>query len=360
MKMHLSTAVFVLLAVVWAGLQSGCDSSKANAAERPRDPGAQLPKASPADRPANVEVVTVTSEPLTRQVIASGVTKSDRDITYSAEIGGRLDFMKLEPGARVKKGQVIARIDYTALSAQAEQTEASLDLARLTHERLTALSAEKIVSQQRVDEARTGLLQAEAASKIAAVSLSKGTVRAQYDGIVAEAYTDQGEFVAPGSPIARIVDVRNLVVEARFAESEISFVRSGALAMVRVESLNEEFQGKVETVVPTADPESKTFKVRIRVENKDERILVGMATRTRVTSDATTSAVLIPHDAVIETGGTRKVFVAQNGIAKARTVTLGQSVDARVAVLEGLDAGDKLIVVGQRDLKEKQPITIVN
>lgn len=347
-------------AVGSSGLWGGCSPSKANASEKHENDGDASVPMPAADRPVNVKVTTIVTEPITRNVVASGVTQSDRDITYSAEIGGRLDFMKLRPGAKVKKGQVLARIDFTSLSAQAQQAEASLELARLTHERLASLSAEKLVSQQKVDESRAGLLQAEASSKIAAVSLGKSIIRAQHNGVVAETYTDQGEFVAPGAPIARVVDTDDLIIEARFAESEISFVRGGSAATVRIEALGEDFAAKVDTVVPTADPESKTFKVRIRLDNNDERILVGMAARAKVSSDVESNAVLIPHDAVIEAGGIRRVFVSQGGVAQARPVTLGQSVDNRVAVLEGLAAGDQLVIVGQRELKDQQVITIVN
>lgn len=355
-------ALVIALAGATATIGSGCTPSEANAAEKPEagSNAATEPSAPQVSKAANVKVIPITAEAMTREVMASGVTKSDRDITYSAEVSGRVDSMRLEPGNKVRKGQVLARIDYTALSAQSEQAQASLELARVTHERLDALSGENLVSRQRIDEAKAGLLQAQAANKIAASTLGKSTVRAMYDGVVSETYSDQGEFVGPGTPMLRVVDMKNLIVEARFAESEISLVSQGAAAKVRIEALGEEFPARVETVVPTADPESKTFRVRLRLEKNDDRVLVGMAARVLVSSETAQAAVLIPQDAVIESGSTRTVFVAESGIAKARVVTLGPSAGSRVSITEGLIEGDKLIVIGQRDLKDQQPINIVN
>lgn len=313
----------------------------------------------PQKRSSNVKVETVSGQKLVEYVKASGVTVAKSDVTYSAQIAGSIEHLKVEQGQKVRKGHVLARIDFASLSAQAEQIEANLALLKKSHERLEALGSENLVSQQQRDEASSALASAEAEQKIIQTKLDKAVVRSDISGSIVQRFVSKGEYVAPGAPMFRVVDTSRVVVEAKLAESQVGKVVKGKKVSVRVDALGRTFGGVVESIVPVADPVSKTFTVRIGVENQDAAILIGMAATVSVMSVEHEDAVVVKQDIVVEQGESKAVFVVENNVAKKRNVVLGPVEGDRVLIKSGLNLGEQLVVVGQRALVDGQPVNIV-
>jgi membrane fusion protein (multidrug efflux system) len=310
-------------------------------------------------KPVNVETRTVEAETITEYVTARGVTEAASDVTFSAEIPGRVGFVGPELGETVKKGQVLAKINLSSLWAQQKQAKASYDLAEKTHGRLDTLGAD-LVSEQKLDEAKFSKRGARAQLAAINADLSKGVIRSSMSGVVTTKNVERSEFVNPGTPLYRIVDHSTIIVEAQLAETQVAQVRSGSQVEVRVDALDQSFTGTVAAVLPAADPVSKTFTVRVEVANPDLAILVGMSAELRIGARVHQELVLVPQDVIVEGQGTRSVFVANNGSAAERQVSLGPVAGDRVAVLEGLEAGDELVVTGQRYLTDGQSIRITN
>ncbi|MCP4678900.1 MAG: efflux RND transporter periplasmic adaptor subunit, partial [Deltaproteobacteria bacterium] len=264
----------------------------------------------------------------------------------------------VELGQRVKKGQVLARIDTRTLRAQQTQAKANYELAKTTHGRLENLGAD-LVSRQKLDETKSALTGAQAQLAIASDSVAKSVLRSTISGVVSTKFVDKAEYVAPGTPMFRIVDHRTIVIEAQLPETQVAMVSTGAKVAVTVNALDEDFEGVVDTILPTADPVSKTFTVRIKVDNSDFRILVGMSATVKIAARVHEDVVALPQDIVIEGKDARSVFIAKNGVAKKRDVRLGAVEGDRVVILEGLESGEEVIVLGHRDLTDGQPIQIV-
>ncbi len=309
-------------------------------------------------KPVNVQTATVASESLTEIVTATGTASPETDVTFSAEIPGRIEYLGVELGERVRKGQVLARIDTRTLRAQKTQAQANYELAKTTHGRLDNLGAD-LVSRQKLDETKSALTGAEAQLAIANDSVKKSLIRSTINGVVSTKLVDRAEYVAPGTPMFRVVDHRTIVIEAQLPETQVAMVSTGSKVAVTIGALGEDFEGIVDAVLPTADPVSRTFTVRIKVDNSDLRILVGMSANVKITARVHEDAVVLPQDIVIEGKDARSVFVAKNGAAKKRTVRLGAVEGDRVVILEGLESGEEVIVLGHRDLTDGQPIQIV-
>lgn len=347
----------ILLLALGGAAASCASSAQASDGKEPTEKEAAVQPAP--QKKINVKVETVTPETLVEYVKATGVTKAQSDVTYSAEIAGKLEHLSVDLGERVKKGQVLARIDFSSLSAQAEQAEATRDLAKKTFDRLSSLAEEKLVSDQQVDEARSRLVQAEAQLKIIRSSLSKSTIRSEISGVITEKNVSKGEYVSPGMRLFRIIDHSHIIVEASLAETQVAKVQKGQHVDVLVDALGKEVRGVVESVIPAADPVSKTFTVRIDVDNPERDILVGMATTVSVTSVEHTGVVVTKQDVVVEEGETKAVFVTDGDVVRKRVVTLGATEGDRVVLTSGVNPGDKIVVVGQRDLVDEQPVNVV-
>lgn len=359
MRQVVLVLVLVLLSIHLISGCSGSESATANAAVKEENilngETAQQVKVVPV----NVKVEPVILSTLAESVIATGNTLAATDIVYSAENAGKVEHLAVDLGDKVSKGQILARIDYQMQKAQKEQAQAAFDLAQKTFDRLSALRNEELISQQQIDEAKNAVTQAKAQLTIAEVNFNHSVVRAVEKGTVVKKFMEKGEYVGPGSPIFQIVDYSKIKVEAQVPETQVAKIQKGMRAIVKIDALDEEFEGVVDVVVPSSDAVAKTFGIRVTVDNPDGKIFVGMAARIKAISDLHENVVVVPQEVVVEQMENRFVFVVNNDIARKINVKLGPSEGHRVIIEEGLKPKDNLVVLGQRDLVDNQAVRII-
>ncbi|MDJ0764518.1 MAG: efflux RND transporter periplasmic adaptor subunit [Myxococcota bacterium] len=308
--------------------------------------------------PANIKTEIAATAELTEYVSVNGTAEAMTDVTFSAEIPGRIEYLGPKLGQRVRKGQVLARIDFRTLQAQKMQAQAAYELARTTHDRLSKLG-EDLVTRQKIDETVSALATAKAGLDIAKNAMDKSVVRSNIRGVVTEKQVDTAEYVAPGMPMYRIVDHSTIVIEAELPETQVSLIQNNAAVTVTFGALGETRDGTVDAILPMADPVSKTFTARIKVDNSDLSILVGMSATVRIAAQINKDVVVVPQDVVVENKTGRSVFVVENGIAIERPVRLGAVEGDRVAIVDGVMPGESLVTLGHRDLSDGQPVRIV-
>lgn len=348
-----SIAVAVLLAC-----SKGEARSKSAKSSHPVAPGTETTPDF-GKRVSNVKVVQLVPSSLTEYTVAHGVTQAIRDVTYSAEIPGKIEYLSAELGDRIRIGQVLARIDFQTLKAQADQAQSHYDLAKTTFERLSALRNEELISQQQIDEARSNMQASQAQLAIAKANLSKSTIRASQRGIVSAKYIEKAEYVGPGTQLYQVVDYRTIIVEAMLAETQVAGIQKNASVEIHISALNQDFQGEVDTIIPTADQASKTFKLRVKIDNPQLHILVGMSATVRIAAKIHKDVLVVPQSVVIESPKGRFVFVVDGDTVSKRNVQLGAVQEDRVVLLEGVSEGESLVVLGQRDLTGGQRVRIV-
>lgn len=358
---------YLFLGISAVFLFTACSESTAEAAQQDgigAKAGAEDAKATGSvqgneAKTLNVKVVEITPSSLTEFVVAHGVTMAIRDVVYSAELPGRVEFLSANLGGRVRRGQVLARIDFTTVKAQANQAEANHGLAKKTYERLAALEDEDLVSAQKVDEVRSNMISSQAGLDIAKANVKKSTVVATYSGVVAARNVEKGEYVAPGTPLYHVIDYSTIIAEAQIPETQVARLSRGASVDVEISALKQTFEGTVDAIIPAADKVSKTFRLRIKIPNKDMRILVGMSAKVRIATEKKENVIVATYSSIIEEKSGRSVFIAKNGTAEKRRVKLGATEGDKVVIEEGVEFGEQLITVGQRDLSDGQPIRIV-
>lgn len=368
---HSTYLIALILAAVAPTAMSGCKENEARAdgstesqKKASQNVSSNDKKADPspnqnATRPVNVKVETVIPSSLTEYIVANGTTQAIRELTYSAEVPGRIEALSVDVGDRVRKGQILARIDFATLQAQAEQAQTSFNLAKSTYERFSKLQDEDIISRQRIDEAQSSMESAAAGVSIAEANVKKAVVRSTYSGIVGAKFAEKGEYVGPGTPLFNVVDYKTILVEARLAETQVAGIDKNAEVNVEIDALRTSYKGKVDTLIPAADKESKTFTLRIKVENPNYDILIGMSATVKLTAAERKDVIVVSQSAIIEERNERSVFVVNGDKAERRMVRIGAAQRDKVEVKEGLAAGDRLVVVGQRELEDGKSIRIV-
>lgn len=335
------------------------------------------------------ETVSGISEIVAREVTvpewieAMGTVRATQTAQIASQAAGNIVEIRAHEGDRVQIGQVLALIDdaqpraavdeATAALAAAQKQEAAADsdfeLAGTTLKRYQKLYDKKSVSPQEFDEikarfqsaeARREMAQAEqsqagAALTQARTSLGYTEVRAPFSGVITAKTADAGALASPGLPLFTVEETRNYRLEAAVDESDIHLISAGQAAAVVIDALgNTEFSGTVVEIVPAADPDSRSFLVKINLP-ADPRVRSGLFGRARF-ARGHRQALLIPLSAIIERGQLRGVFVADaNQIAELRYVTLGASFGDQVEVLSGLKDGETLVAAPRdRELSGKR------
>ncbi|HSB69346.1 MAG TPA: efflux RND transporter periplasmic adaptor subunit [Candidatus Methylomirabilis sp.] len=332
---------------------------------------------------------------------ASGYVTPRRRATIAAKITGRVEEVFAEEGMRVETGQILAKLDdsdararLVAARADREATAATLaDLrvnlanAERDRQRMEALWKDGGISEQTLDQARTladslrariavaeeQVRAAEARIQVVQQDLDNTVVRAPYDGIVVSKDAQRGEMVSPISAgggftrtgIATLVDMQSLEIEVDVNESYIARVKPGQAVTAVLDAYPDwQIPAKVRTVIPTADRQKATVKVRVAFDRLDPRILPDMGVKVTFFGDESAARpggaapVLLPRAAVRGEGDSRVVFVYRDGRVERRAVRLGQVRGNDQEVTAGLAEGDQVVVAGLDGLRDGQRVQV--
>ena len=351
-----------IAALAFSCTKSDGDKTGGTVSEKPRE--AVIP----------VEVQTVERTTVTETISAVGTVEAWHDVTVSAEGAGKVVEVRADEGDAVQKGSVIVRLDDEMMALCLAQAEAQVAIAKandakMKHDRKRGeeLFDTKDISESRIEEIRLGAETAEAALQSAEVALkmrrrqlADTELRSPINGKVAVRHVDVGEVVAPGAPVATVVDLSRIKVRIMVSESEIAKIGVGQKATLTVAAYpDERFEGKVSKVGLKADFQSRSFPVEIVVpRNPDERLKSGMIARVEVAVRTYDNVLLIPQDAVLDRSGEKIVYVVGSDTAAKRSLILGRRWDERVVVERGLKAGDRLVVAGQEKLSEGMKVEV--
>jgi len=314
---------------------------------------------------------------------ASGYVVAQRKAAVAAKATGRLEWLGVEEGSKVREGQVIARLENHDVSASRDQAQASLANAKagleqarvelrdatLAYNRQKELLAQGIVAQADFDaaearyhKARAGVTggesqvrTSEAALKGAEVALDYTLIRAPFDAVVLTKTADVGDIVTPlgaaanaKAAVVSIADLNSLQVETDVSEANLEKVRPGQPCEIMLDALPEErFQGVVHMIVPTADRSKATVLVKVRFLGKDQRILPEMSAKVAFLERAAKAEEAAPFtavnpEAVANRNGGNVVFLVKGDRVVETKVSAGARVGDMLAVTSGVKAGDKV------------------
>src|SRR5690606_10167458 len=245
-----SVAPAAVLAAALAGCGGGAQAGEAST---PAQPGAEV------GRRITVEVEALAPTPFTDYVRLTGTVEADRDVTVAAEESGVIRELYIEKGARVAAGQAIVKIDDRVLAAQAEQAAAEAALAKETWERQRRLwEEERIGTEIAYLRARYAAETAAAAARALAARLERTTIRAPVSGILDARFVEIGNMVAPGTPVARVVDSDPVKVVGGVPERFAGDVRRGSAVRITFDVLpGREFEGRIAFVGTAVDAQSR-------------------------------------------------------------------------------------------------------
>jgi RND family efflux transporter MFP subunit len=320
---------------------------------------------------------------------ASGYVVARRKAVVSAKIQGRLAQLKVEEGARVSEGQVIARLESSEQEAQVQRGKAQVqraqaDLAESRRQlRLAEGLARELVlprdqveaAQSRVQIAEAALMQAQAELAMSEAALENTLIKAPFTGIVVKKMAEVGESVAPIPPgvnlstssgaIVALADLDTLEVEADVAESNVARLHSEQPAEVTVEAFSgRAFRAVLRQVIPTADRTKATVQVKVTILDKDKDLKPEMSAKVtflegeKPLAAAAAPEVTVPAEALASREGRSVVFEVREGRARQRAVVTGAERQGRVVVREGLAGSETLVARPPDVLKDGDAVRV--
>lgn len=314
---------------------------------------------------------------------AIGTLTAHLGIELTAETSGTVTEVLFKSGQQVTAGQKLLVMRSDAEQASLTTAEAQAALAQLDFKRQQSLLQRKNISQAEFDRASSSLKQAQAKVEELRALLNKKTITAPFAGRIGITNTDPGDYLSPGAAVATLQDLSNLYVDFTLAERHYHHLAVGEKIELKVAAFeNKRVTGEITAINPQVDVSSRTIKVRARVNNSDEQLLPGMFAELDVLLPDAQERVTIPETAVnftlygnsvyvitpIEDGHTVNPdpAVAEDNSdtmslqVERRFVTTGERRDGKVVVMEGLEAGEQVVIAGQLKLDNGSAVAINN
>lgn len=303
---------------------------------------------------------------------ASGYVVAQQKAAVASKGTGRLEYLGVQEGDKVKKGQLIGRLeDQDVVAALARATadwylaKADSEDAHRTFERQRTLFASGLTSKAELEgaEARfkrvlASIMSAQAAVRSAEVSVENTRIRAPFDGTVLTKDADVGEVVSSfgassnsRGAVVTMADMSSLEVEADVSESNITRVKIGQPAEIVLDAYPEvRYQGYVGKIVPTADRAKATVLTKVRFKERDERVLPEMSAKVTFLSKeldkASSSAppkLTVPFSSVVNRNGSDAVLLVRDEIVTEVPVKTGERIGMRIEIREGVTQGDQVV-----------------
>ncbi|MDQ3057788.1 MAG: efflux RND transporter periplasmic adaptor subunit [Pseudomonadota bacterium] len=309
-------------------------------------PGAGGP---PQEMKLPVEAVTLTAEDLARGLSTVGTLRADESVVVRPEITGKISRIHFKEGQRVAAGAPLFSLDASVLGADVNEARATLENARRANARVGQLASEQLISRSDADKARADLGVSQARAASAAAQLAKTSIRAPFGGLVGLRDVSVGEVVSPGQALVNLVRLDPMEVDFSVPESDLPRIATGQKVSVSVDAFaGELFDGEVAAIEPVIDANSRSVKLRARINNPGYKLRPGQFARVALgTAQQQGTALLLPEQALMQEGDTRFVYTIVDGKAKRVEIKTGQRVPGKVEVISGLKAGDQVITAGQ-------------
>jgi RND family efflux transporter MFP subunit len=388
----MSPYVLTAFALGLSLLLSGCQGQGSVGAEEQKNKSAGPP-------PREVKVMPAAERTVARTVSATGTLAADDQVVLGTKVAGRLAETTVDLGTRVKKGQLVGRLDQSDFKFRVEQAEAALqqarvrlglsatgsdekvdpeqtavvrqarammDDARLTRDRSIKLAQQELIARAQLDTAEAALQVSEGRYQdaieevrnrqaviaqrrseldLARQQLSDTVIVSPLDGVVSLKQASVGEYLSAGTPIATLVRVHPLRLRVPVPEREGSGVRAGHAVTLTVEGDATVYRGRVVRLSPIVQEQNRTLLVEAEVPNERGFLRPGSFARVDILTEVSQPVITIPATAVIVFAGVEKVMVVRQGKTAEVRVTTGRRLGPDVEILDGLKRGDPVVTV---------------
>lgn len=330
--------------------------------------GLAIPKLSESDdtasggsqdsAPMGVNATVVRTSSMTDRLQSTGTLRADESVELTSETAGKVVDIRFEEGARVERGDLLVKINDAELQAEKKRLSHQLELATARAGRQERLLEEGGVSQEEYDATVNEVEVLRADLELVNAQIEKTEVRAPFDGTVGLRNVSEGAYLSPETPITTLQRIDPIKVDLSVSEKYAGRVGAGQSITFTVRSSDRTVEGTIYAANTAVNESTRTLQLRARASNPDGQLRPGMFADVTVTLGSTDDALVVPAMAVVPTLDGQRVFLAQNGTAQPRNVSLGLRTDTTVQITDGLSLRDTVITSGIQEMRAGLPVRI--
>lgn len=356
MRRHLSTT---LLSLLFAGMIAGCSRQE-----------------TPAPSPRAVHVVTVKHGGNQLAASYTGDVRARFESALGFRVPGKIVERRVDVGAHVNRGQVLARLDPAdmrlsteAAASQLQAARSDFNQAKADLERFRELRDKQFISEAEFERRQTAYDVARARHEQAQAQLSMSrnqtgyaALMADHDGVVTAQLAEVGQVVAAGQPVVRVARAGEKEVEIPVPESRLQELRASTSAQVSLwASPDKRYGGTIREIAPSADSVTRTYAVRVTIRDADDRVQYGMTANVFLDGQSAANTVVLPPSAVFRQDGKASVWVVDEGTQQVHAVSVdvAEYRQDAVVVASGLRDGQRVVRAGVHKLFEGEKVRVI-
>ncbi len=314
--------------------------------------------ATQGPRAININAMVMKSMRMVDLVNSSGTLIPDEQVDLAFETSGKIISIYFDEGTRVKKGEMLAKINDRPLQAQLLKLKAQKKLAEEREFRQRSLLSRDAISQESYDQVVTELQTIEADIMLIEARISETELRAPFDGVIGLRHVSEGAFVNMNNKIARLIKNDPLKIEFAIPERYSGNVSPGFPLRFHLDGIRDTLTARVYAVDPKVDERTRNIIVRARYNNPNEFVKPGRFVAIQLAIAEINNALAIPSEALIPEMDGDRVFVFRGGKAQSVLVNTGLRTESLIQITSGLSEGDTLITTGILQLRQGMPVTI--
>jgi membrane fusion protein (multidrug efflux system) len=314
-----------------------------------------------------VKLETIKDTIFKHYIEVSGKVDTRENVIITPEYAGVLTQVNVRAGQNVGKGQILGRVDDGGMSAQLAQAEAQYALSKTTFERQKNLWDQKIGSEMQYLQARTAMNSQQKVIEQIKAQINKTYVRAAFSGTIDEVLIERGQVVAPGTPLFRLVSLRDMFVEAKVPEIYMQNLKQGAAVNVNIASIGKIYQGKIRLISKNIDPTNRTLSIEVQVPNIDQLLRPNQIAILQIEDYVNKNAIVISEGMLVEKPSGAVVYTLNDklskdkqGVVKEVAVTVGKKQGNHYEILAGLANDDQIISDGAKSLQDQTKVQVVD
>jgi len=308
----------------------------------------------------SVVVAAVKEETVEEKISLVGTLTANETVEIKNQAAGVIERIGFNEGQAVKSGQMLFMVDTRKLNATLARTEANLSMAQTTFGRLSSLITAGAISQQEFDQAKSDLDVKKAEVELIKAQLAETVIAASFDGVVGERKVSVGQFVDQGTTLSYLISQDPIKAELRAPERYLGQLKEGQPIQVTVAAYPDEtFDGEVYFIAPQVEEQTRTALIKAKLPNPEGKLRQGMFANLDLIVNARSRALTIPEEALIPKGDEVYVFaVDAESKAQMKPVKVGIRLAGRAEILEGLSAGENVIVEGYQKVGPGSPVNM--
>lgn len=307
----------------------------------------------------SVSTVTVEEETYSLDFSASGTTQAVSELNFVSNVQGRVIAIYADNGKFVKKGEPLLKIESDLLESDYKASLAAYEAMLQDVQRFTNSNQAGGVTDQQLDNMKTQLTAAESRLDRSRKMLEDAVVKSPMSGVINSRYVELGSLIAPNAPLFDIVNESQLKVIVGVPESKVKLLAKGqSVTLTNTAEHGRTYTGRINYIGIKTD-RGLNYPVEVYLD-RDSSLRIGMYLKVQFADNAERTGVLVPRKAIVGSAKAANVYVVENGKAVRREVALGDMIGDKVEVIDGVSAGDQLIVAGIMNVADGAEVICIN